>query len=644
VAVLVAVSGFAMWVTVETGRSAERRSWSHDLADQYAEAATAASAEESLERKYRLEPGPVVLRDHGLASQHLVEALNRADELDDATGRAAIARIRAIHDRYLGAIATMITAVDRRDTGEVLRIDGTLMDPQFDQLQQLVEEQARRRHDQSAKAEVELNALVSFNLWALPVVLLAGMAVAALLALILRRLRRAADAEHLRALHNSLHDGLTGLPNRMLLVERLTEALRPGRHRPARVGLLLLDLDRFKEINDTLGHHHGDGVLTQIGPRLATYLREVDFVARLGGDEFAVVLPGIDDVDGAVRVAEQLQAALLAPFTVDGIDLDVEASIGIVVSGRHGDDAATLLQRADVAMYAAKKHSLGVCVYDHQNDAHSPERLSLLGDLRRGLDRGELTLHYQPKINLADRTLTGVEALLRWHHPVRGMVPPDQFIPLAEHTGLIGPLTGYVLEAAVSQLSDWMALGHAIPIAVNLSARNLLDDRLAATVGELLARYRVPASLLQIEVTESAIMLEVHHARRVLGQLHDLGIRIAIDDFGAGYTSLAQLKTLPVDELKIDRSFVSTMDTDTANAVIVRSVVDLGRNLGKTTVAEGVETSTAVATLTDLGCDLAQGYQISRPLPPDAFLAWYTGPGSARDAAARASGSTPTAG
>jgi diguanylate cyclase len=295
----------------------------------------------------------------------------------------------------------------------------------------------------------------------------------------------------------------------------------------------------------------------------------------------------------------------------------------VVLSGVHGEDAATLLQRADVAMYVAKEQSLGIFVYDPDADGHSPERLALLGDLRRGLDRGELVLHYQPKVSLSTGDVCGVEALVRWQHPDRGLIPPDAFIPLAEHTGLIGPLTSYVLDTALAQVKTWTDLGHQIPVAVNLSARNLLDERLAETVADLLEHHQVPARLLELEITESAIMIEPARAHRLLTRLHDLGIAIAIDDFGAGYTSLAQLKTLPVTELKVDRSFVLTMDTDPANALIVRSVVELGHNLGLTAVAEGVETAAAMTTLTEYGCDIAQGYHLCRPVTPEAFLTWY---------------------
>ncbi|HEY5179196.1 MAG TPA: EAL domain-containing protein, partial [Dermatophilaceae bacterium] len=420
----------------------------------------------------------------------------------------------------------------------------------------------------------------------------------------------------------TLHDTLTGLPNRELLANRLGQALRADNRAGTRTGLLVIDLDRFKEVNNTFGYHCGDELLRQVGPRLAGVLRGVDTVASLGGDEFAVLLPNMHGADDVTTVAFELVAALEMPFHVGGIDLDVEASVGVVLSGEHGQDAATLLQRAHIAMYVAKTQNLGVSVYDPDLDGHSPAKLALFGDLRRALDRGELVLHYQPKVSLSTRDVVGVEALVRWQHPERGLVFPDDFIPMAEHTALIGPLTRHVLDTALAQVRTWADAGRPLPIAVNLSVRNLLDEHLADQVAELLAVHGVPGALLELEVTESAIMVDPVRARQMLEQLSALGVRISIDDFGAGYTSLSQLTTLPVSELKIDRSFVMTMTDDPGNAMIVQSVIDLGHNLGLTLVAEGVETEQALTALAGLDCDAAQGYHLCRPIPAAAFDTW----------------------
>ncbi|QTE27911.1 putative bifunctional diguanylate cyclase/phosphodiesterase [Pengzhenrongella sicca] len=422
--------------------------------------------------------------------------------------------------------------------------------------------------------------------------------------------------------HRALHDSLTGLPNRALLGDRFDQALLSASRAGTAVGLLLIDLDRFKEINDTLGHHYGDQLLVQVGTRFESALRASDTIARLGGDEFAVLLADVGGLDAAMEVAHTLQATLTSSFVVDGIELDVEASIGVVVSGEHGADVTTLMQRADIAMYVAKQRNLRVSAYDPGGDEHSPTRLALLGDLRRALRGDELVLHYQPKVSLSTGEVCGAEALVRWQHPERGLIPPSEFIPLAENTGLIGPLTRHVLNLALLQQRRWIDNGSPLKLAVNLSARNLLDERLDVMVAELLAEHGVPARWLTLEVTESAIMTDPKRARELLERIAEQGIEIAIDDFGAGYTSLGQLKHLPVTELKIDLSYVTTMDTDTSNSLIVRSVIELGHNLGLSAVAEGVESAAILTGLTSFTCDVAQGYHLSRPLPVDAFDRW----------------------
>jgi diguanylate cyclase len=502
------VSGIALWSTLETAHSARQAVWASRLSDLYASAAHSVAAEQSADHTYRLEPSAEALAIHTRSGQMLDAALEQALAQEDPRDRPAVAAARAAHRRYQDAVGRMFVAVDHGDAGQARRIDEQQVDPAFAELERLVglEAGSHTRFERDTDARQERQA--TFTLWAMPVMIVTGTALGAGLGLVLRRLRRQAAEHHRQALHGSLHDGLTGLPNRALLAERLLQTLADDGRPRAATGLLLIDLDRFKEINDTLGHHYGDAVLAQVGSRIAGQLDDRDTVARLGGDEFAVLLPEIGDVDTALEVARRVQAALAGPFPVDVLHLDVEASIGVVVSGEHGDDAGTLLQHADIAMYVAKQQGTGVCVYDAGTDGHSPERLSLLGDLRRGMDRGELALHYQPKVDLETGRLVGVEALLRWQHPVRGMVPPDDFIPLAEHTGLIGPLTGYVLDAALTQIRDWEAVGLTVPVAVNLSARNLFDRELVTDIRALLERHRVPARLLEVEVTESAIMLD----------------------------------------------------------------------------------------------------------------------------------------
>jgi diguanylate cyclase (GGDEF)-like protein/PAS domain S-box-containing protein len=422
--------------------------------------------------------------------------------------------------------------------------------------------------------------------------------------------------------HRALHDELTGLPNRALLFDRFERALLGAKRSGTSVGLLLLDLERFKEVNDTFGHHYGDELLRQIGPRLAEVLRGVDTIARLGGDEFAVLLLDVSGVDAAVRVAATLLTSLAIPFHVEGVDLDVEASIGVVISGEHGQDVITLMQHADIAMYVAKTQHLGVSAYDPSVDGHSANKLAIVGDLRRALECDELVLHYQPKVNISTGELVGAEALVRWQHPVNGLVLPDEFIPIAERTGLIIPLTHYVMNAALAQARTWIEGGQPLPIAVNLSVRNLHEEDFAEQVADLLAAHDVPAPMLNLEVTESAIMIDPERARQMLEKLSTLGVRLSLDDFGVGYTSLSQLKALPISEIKIDRSFVTTMTQDRNDSLIVQSVISLGHNLGLSLVAEGVETEPVLSALAGFGCDIAQGNHISEPVPVATFDSW----------------------
>ncbi|MBV9254671.1 MAG: EAL domain-containing protein [Actinobacteria bacterium] len=416
--------------------------------------------------------------------------------------------------------------------------------------------------------------------------------------------------------HEALHDALTGLPNRMLFRDHLQEALaQAGEDAP--VAVLLLDLDGFKDVNDTIGHHIGDLLLKEVGPRLAATVSESHVVARLGGDEFAVMIPEVFDAKGAVGIANRLVAALTDPFDVQELKLHVDASVGIALYPQDADDADTLLQRADVAMYVAKDERSRVELYSSERDVHSRRRLTLLGELRGAITDGQLTLHYQPLVELETRRIVGVEALVRWDHPTLGHLPPFEFIPLAERSGLIGPLSEFVLEAAIKQNAAWQAEGIVLRTAVNLSVRNLADLGLPLLVAKLLDRAGIAADCLDLEITESTIMADPARAMTVLEPLSQMGIRLAIDDFGTGYSSLAYLRQLPLSVLKIDKSFVGQMTESENDAIIVRSTIDLAHNLGLEVIAEGVEDEISAERLYALGCPLAQGYHFARPAPPE---------------------------
>ena len=426
-----------------------------------------------------------------------------------------------------------------------------------------------------------------------------------------RRLRN--QAEENRKL--AREDGLTGLANRTSFTELADAALA---RRPAHAAVLLLDLDRFKDLNDSLGHHAGDLLLREIGPRLSSALPEGSVVARLGGDEFAALLSEITDPHDAERVAAKVRAVLQTPVEIEGIAVSAEGSVGIAHYPADGRDVATLLQRADVAMYEAKERRVGVATYQPDADRSSHERLLVLAQLREAIERDELVLHYQPKVALADGRVVGAEALVRWDHPERGLVGPNQFVPLAEHTGLIGQLTAWVLRQALHDARTWWDRGHRLTVAVNLSVANLVDPALPGLVASALAETRLPPAALEFEITESVLMTEPERALRTLTLLRGMGARLAVDDYGTGHSSLAYLHRLPLNTLKIDRSFISAMSGE--GGVIVRSTVELAHSLGLDVVAEGIEDHRTAVALRTLGCDLGQGFHYARPVPVEQLL------------------------
>jgi diguanylate cyclase (GGDEF)-like protein len=435
-----------------------------------------------------------------------------------------------------------------------------------------------------------------------------------------------------RLRHLALHDDLTDLPNRTLLYERLEDAISAA-GRGELAGLLLIDLDRFKEVNDTLGHDHGDRLLEEVAVRLGTVVRRGDTLARLGGDEFAVLVRGVPDRSAVVELAGRLQDALARPFSLNGVVAVLDASVGIAYCPEHGRDVHQLVQRADVAMYEAKRGGTGIETYSENRDPYSAERLQLLAELREAIHGGQLVLHYQPKVTVGSDRVLGVEALVRWNHPIRGLLPPGEFVPLAERTGAIGDLTRWVLESAITQCRAWRDEGLDLAVAVNLAAPNIVDRALPEMVEELLRRYDVAGDRLECEISEHTVMADPHRALDVLERLRALGVRLSLDDFGTGHSSLAYLKRLPLDEVKIDRSFVMGMAEDSNDAAIVRSTIDLARHLGLEVVAEGVESARILRDLADLHCDVAQGFYLSRPLPPDQLGDWVV---------ARSAGSTPS--
>ena len=436
---------------------------------------------------------------------------------------------------------------------------------------------------------------------------------------------RASEAEARRS-RQLLYDTLTGLPNRALFFDRLDQSIAMARRQRQPLSVMVMDLNRFKEVNATLGHPVGDRLLQAVAGQITSVARESDTIARLGGDEFALLLTTGGTYAGTISAAEKILESIQAPIMIQNQKLAVGTSIGISFFPEHGDDSATLMRHADIAMYAAKRNSTGFSVYagevTDRIDADHVFQLSLSGDLRHAVHEDQLELMFQPKIGFDPVRIRGVEALVRWNHPQHGMITPDNFIPLAEQTGVIEPLTIWVLNAALREYNNWREAGLDIPVAVNLSPVTLHDRNFSRDVEKILEKWNVPPAALAFEITESAIMSDVARATETVNRLHSMGVGISIDDFGTGYTSLSYIRKLPVREIEVDKSFVMSMRETNDDAVIVRSIVELGHNLGLSVVAEGVEDTETWDLLAGLKCNVAQGFLMSRPLQADSLLTW----------------------
>jgi len=435
---------------------------------------------------------------------------------------------------------------------------------------------------------------------------------------------RAQTAElETQALHRATHDTLTDLPNRVLLADRLQQALITAHRENKPLAVLCLDLDRFKEINDTLGHDNGNLILKQVASRLEATIESPNTIARIGSDEFGILLYDPPSPDAITQFSRRLHKALELPFTVDRFNFEVEASIGITLYPDHGTDPETLLQRAELAMSAAKQAHDGFAVYSPEQEQFNPRRLALMSELRQAIEHDELILHYQPKVNLHTGRVDEVEALVRWNQRGQGFISPADFIPMAERTRLVKPLTHWVLKRAIRQCAVWRGSGLEIGIAVNISARDLHDPHLPDVIAGLLASSEVNPEWLVLEITEGSIMVDQQRALDVLTRLTSMGLRISIDDFGTGYSSLAYISKLPISEIKIDRSFVIGMVENKNDAVIVHAIIELGHNLGLKVAGEGVENQEAWTLLEKQGCDLLQGYYLSQPVNSLQFIQWF---------------------
>jgi diguanylate cyclase (GGDEF)-like protein len=620
--VLVALGGYTIIGTARTTLAAQHHGRALAVDASFSDARSAITLEEVHLRHYQVEPSSAVRNRFTRVADSVGPALRRAAEVDPIGASRDVRRLLIEQDAYRLLADQLLDLVADGDPrrGTVDRLELT---PAYYTLQEDIDSVSRAYHikaqgqaEDLRRAEIRMliGTSVGFGIGL--------MLVAVIWRLVLsyqRRLVQHADASE----HLALHDPVTGLPNRTMFHRRLTGAIEALASPDRQLALMMIDLNGFKAVNDTLGHHAGDNLLAEVGRRLKVSARDGDTVARLGGDEFAVLLPDIGDVDAACHIADRLAEALRHDFLLDVGLAAVSGSIGLAI-GTMDHSAEALLRQADSAMYRAKSDGGGVAVYDPGIDAEEPDRMALFGELRALLDAGDpdgqLTLYFQPQVHIGTATVTAVEALVRWRHPARGLLMPDAFLSIAESRGLEIPLTYHLLDVAAEHAARWHASGRPMVVSVNVSPRCLLHSEFVPRVQAAVARSALPRSLLQLELTERSVMSEPERSRDVLRQIRNLGIKISIDDFGTGFSSLSQLKQLPADELKIDQSFVRGLPNDAEDVVLVRSAIDLAHNLGLTVVAEGVERLDALALLHELGCDLAQGFALSRPSPDENLL------------------------
>jgi diguanylate cyclase (GGDEF)-like protein len=617
-----------MWSAFATSSAAQTSRKSGALFDAYMAARFSVAAEESLERKYRLDPSRSVLSAHADAKSAVDRAMVTVAAIGTAGDKAIAADVRHRNNTYEQEAKQLFQAVDSRDFARADEIDLALVDPVFAGLENTVYRQANLHADSDADAVTRLVRVELIARWATSLAVIVGLLLITAFAWLRRRSGREQAAAAALNAYRATHDALTGLPNRLLFTRTLDSSLVTAEQARASVAVVLLDLDRFKEVNDTLGHHIGDELLRQIGQRIRQVLVAENLLARLGGDEFAILITTAGNDAAALAAQEQVvqrvQAALDAAFVVGDVALAVEASAGIARYPQDGDSSQLLLQRADIAMYQAKRNQERLAVYDQTFDDHNLRKLCLLADLRKAEVHDELLLHYQPLVDIQTSAVTGVEALVRWRHPAEGLLSPAEFIPLAESSGYIQQLTRWVLTKAVSDAQQWAQIGIPLVVSVNISARCLIDSNLPETVAGILTAVGLPPELLKLEITESAIVADPVRAQEVITRLHRLGIALSMDDFGTGYTSLANLRDLPIQEIKIDPTFVSRMLFEERDAAIVRTTIELAKRLGMQTVAEGVDDPAILPALAAMGCTTAQGYYLSRPLPFEGLLEWLT--------------------
>ncbi|MFD4676421.1 putative bifunctional diguanylate cyclase/phosphodiesterase [Lentzea sp. NPDC058450] len=615
---LAALAGLALWTSLSMQHAATHLHELNEVSDRWGVVVQNVDVADHALTDYVRSGTPIMSQPVATAAGAADESLRWLKENGTPADVRAATIVSDLYDDYTVLLRETVIAADSVTTLQKADQAELTLASLRKQLSTVVQLKRLETTDYLRSAELQNGNLRTAAL----IAFIIDLGLVALCGLVLLGHRRKILRQAAKSEHEAMHDALTGLANRTLLTQHTAQAIRRSNQTGDPLGLFLIDLNRFKPINDTLGHAFGDRLLQLVATRLTGAVREVDTVARLGGDEFAVLLPSVSTSANALIVAQRVHKALDETVDLDGLSVDVGCSIGIALYPTDSADAHELLKHADIAMYAAKRARLGTAVYEPGLDEHSAAQLTVISDLRRALDQCELVLHYQPKADLRSGTVCGAEVLCRWQHPRHGLLGPDRFIPAAEETGLIEPLTQYVLDHALAQYRTWHLDGRDVPISVNVGAQCLHDRTFPDQVAALLDRHRVPADVLTLEITESAIIADPHRASDVLTRLRDLGVRLSIDDFGTGYSSIAYLRSMPVHEMKIDRSFTTNMRSDASSGAITRSLLGLAHNLELEVVAEGVEDEETWSVLAALGCDIVQGYCLSKPLPAGEFAEW----------------------
>jgi diguanylate cyclase (GGDEF)-like protein len=618
---LLAVSIGGIVSSSQVSNGIERAEGAVATTDLYQQAGYFVAIEDAELNSYRITLLPADLTAHSTAEDSLDATLSALAAKADGAGALQVAGLVAAHRRYKDLSQQVVKRIDGGQIFQSSELETDAVEPVRDMLAVHLKKLETSQQSSSARA-LRVASLNGERLrWGTPIAFALTLVVIVGLSRVTRRHRRAVR-------YQALHDALTGLPNRMLFADRAAHVMAAARRTGAEPVVMMPDLARFQEVNDTFGQRQGDDLLVQVASRVSALVRAGDTVARLGGDKFALLLADGGSNAGS-EAAGRILAALEEPFDLDGTAVGLEASIGIATAASEPspenappDDAAQLMQHADAAMYRAKADRSGYAHYLAGADQRTHGHLALLAQLRQAFDHDELVLHFQPKVAADNGEVLGVEALVRWQHPVRGLLPPIAFIELAESTTPIHRLTTVVVDKALTFVRYRLDQGLPMPVAVNVSARGLLDQAFPAKIAAQLAHHGVPAELLWIEITEGTIMADPDKALAILTELRGMGIRLSVDDFGTGYSSMAYLKVLPVDELKVDRTFVKGMTTDEGDAVLVQSAIDLGHNLGLSVVAEGVEDDETLVALKNLGVDVVQGYFLGRPMAPELLDQW----------------------